>query len=284
MTENDVLHRFIFEEAGIRGEWVRLEASLRDARRYQSGPQAVQALFGEALAAAVMLAATLKFEGSLILQAQGSGAVRTLVAQASHDCKIRGLIRCQDAAADAPRALLGTGRLVITIEPDQGEPYQGIVPLQGDSLAQALRVYFRQSEQLGTRLCLIADETAAAGLLLQELPAQKGYRADWERIDLLAAALNARELLAWDCETLLGNMFPEEKIRLFAPARIEFKCGCSADKVENTLRALGRAELAEVLKERPFIEVDCEFCRRQYRYDQVAVDRLFLPPPSPTRH
>jgi molecular chaperone Hsp33 len=289
MTEHDVIRRFIFEDIGIRGEWVKLTTSLQNAKQYQRGPQAVQNLFGEALAAAVMLAATLKFKGSLIIQAQGSGAIRTLVAQSSHDFKVRGLIRCDETVAAGPlQILFGSGRLVITIESEGGEPYQGIVPLQGDNLAHALQVYFTQSEQLKTRLLLVADETSAVGLLLQELPAQSGYESAWERIEMLASTLSSQELLQWGCETVLRRLFHNDTIRLFDPSFIEFKCTCSHEKVEGTLRSLGKSELLEILKERPLIEVDCEFCRRQYRYDHAAIENLFLSDPllpsSQTRH
>lgn len=289
MIEQDLLYRFIFEEIGIRGEWVKLGESFIASKQHQRGPDPVQQLLGQALAAVVMLSATVKFNGSMILQAQGGGDIKTLVAQSTHDRKIRALVRSNEKVpAGTLQDLFGQGRLVITIESDNAEPYQGIVALQGDDLASVLRTYFIQSEQLKTRLWLIADETRAAGLLLQELPAHAGDQADWERIEMLANTATGQELLDLNCEQLLHRLFHEEKIRLFMPEPVEFKCACSRQKIEGTLRTLGKAELKEILKERGVIQVDCEFCRERYSYDLVDVENLFAQethmPQSQTRH
>jgi len=211
------------------------------------------------------------------------------VAQASHERKIRGLIRGKsDVAPGSLESLFGQGRLVLTIESDNAEPYQGIVPLQGANLAAALETYFMQSEQLRTRLWLFASETQAAGLLLQELPAQKGDKADWERIEMLADTVTEREMLALDCEQLLYRLFNEEKVRLFDAEPVEFKCTCSRQKIEATLRAMGRVELEDILKTRDSIEVGCEFCSEQYHFDKVDVETLLsqevIVNPSETRH
>ena len=177
MIEHDVLRRFLFEDLGVRGEWVKLTTSWQAAKQHQQGPQDAQQQLGQALAAVVMLSATVKFKGSMILQAQGDGDLRTLVAQSTHDRKIRGLIRSNDHVTPGSlETLFGQGRLVLTIEPDDAQPYQGIVPLQGRNLAAALQTYFEQSEQLKTRLWLFANETHAAGLLLQELPSQSSNK------------------------------------------------------------------------------------------------------------
>lgn len=290
MTDQDLLYRFVFEEIGIRGEWVRLSASLKASRKHQRGSYSVQQLLGQALAAVVMLSATIKFKGSMILQAQGQGNIKTLVAQSTHDKKIRGLVRSYDPVPIGTlQDMFGPGgRLVITIEPDNAEPYQGIIALQGNNLAAALQTYFIQSEQLKTRLWLFADETQAVGLLLQELPAHSGYQTDWDRIEMLANTVTEQELLNLDCEYLLYRLFHEEKVRLFEPEPVEFKCACSRQRIEATLRALGKSELNEILKERGVIEVDCEFCREHYRYDEVDIENLLLQEvmiqPSQTLH
>lgn len=276
MLEQDVLYRFLFEAIGIRGEWVKLATSLKASLRHQHGPFPTQQLLGQALAAIVMLSATIKFKGSMILQAQGDGDIRTLVAQSSHDRKIRGLIKSNDNVSFGTlQNMFGQGRIVITIESDNAEPYQGISPLEGDNLAAALETYFIQSEQLKTRLWLFANESCAAGLLLQELPAQGGIQADWDRIEMLASTITERELLTLDCESLLYRLFHEEKLRLFDPEPIEFQCTCSRQKIDKTLRALGKDELIELLIEQTLITVDCEFCRESYRYDKIDVEGLF---------
>ena len=275
MKEQDVLRRFLFEELGVRGEWVKLEASWQAAKQHQHGSENVQQQLGQALAAVAMLSATVKFKGSMILQAQGDGDFKTLVAQASHERKIRGLVRSKaDVTPGSLEAMFGQGRLVLTIEPENADPYQGIVPLQGENLAAALQTYFEQSEQLRTRLWLFANETQAAGLLLQELPAQKSNEADWERIEMLADTVTKREMLELDCEHLLYRLFNEEKVRLFDAEPVEFKCACSRQKIERTLRALGRSELEDILKTRDKIEVGCEFCSEHYYFDKVDVETL----------
>ena len=289
MREQDVLRRFIFEDLGVRGEWVRLEASWQASKQHQYGSEDVLRQLGQALAAVSMLSATVKFKGSMILQAQGDGDIRTLVAQSTHDRNIRGLVRSKaETVSGSLESMFGQGRLVLTIESDNAEPYQGIVPLQGENLAVALQTYFEKSEQLRTRLWLFADETQAVGLLLQELPAQKSYKADWERIEILADTVTEQEMRELDCEQLLYRLFNEEKVRLFDAEPVEFKCSCSRQKIETTLLAMGRAELEDILKTRDRIEVGCEFCSEQYHFDKVEVEALLsqesIANPSGTRH
>jgi molecular chaperone Hsp33 len=275
MIEQDLLRRFLFVDLGVRGEWVKLTTSWQAAKQHQQGPQNAQHQLGQALAAVVMLSATVKFNGSMILQAQGDGDLKAVVAQCTHDRKIRGLIRCNvNVTPGSLETQFGHGRLVLTIEPDNAQPYQGIVPLQGINLATALQTYFEQSEQLKTRLWLFANETHAAGLLLQELPSQSSYKADWERIEILADTVTEQELLELDCEHLLYRLFNEEKVRLFDAEPVEFQCACSRSRIERTLRAMGREELEDILQEQGTIQVGCEFCSENYLFDRIDVETL----------
>ena len=275
MIEQDLLRRFLFEDLGIRGEWVKLTTSWHAAKQHQQGSQNAQLQLGQALAAVVMLSATVKFNGSMILQAQGDGNFKALVAQSTHDRKIRGLIRSNDhVPVGSLESMFGQGQLVLTIEPDNAQPYQGIVPLQGRNLAAALQTYFEQSEQLKTRLWLFANEAHAVGLLLQELPSQNTYEADWERIEILADTVTEQELLELDCENLLYRLFNEEKVRLFDAEPVAFQCACSRLRIERTLRAMGREELEGILQEQGTIQVGCEFCSEQYLFDRVDVETL----------
>jgi len=275
MIEQDVLRRFIFEDIGVRGTWVNLTQSWQSAKFHQQGPEIAQLQLGQALAAVVMLSSTIKFKGSMILQAQGDGSLKALVAQSTDDQKIRGLLRSEQ---HVPKGTLedqfGLGRLVLTIEPDDGNPYQGVVPLQGQNLAAAVQTYFEQSEQLNTRLWLFANETSAAGLLIQELPAHNGELADWERIELFANTITEQEALSLDCEELLYKLFNEEHLRLFDAEPVAFQCACSKQRIERTLRALGREELESILLEFGQIGVDCEFCNEHYDFDSVDVETL----------
>lgn len=275
MTEQDLLRRFLFEDLGVRGEWIKLATSWQAAKQHQKGPQNAQLQLGQALAAVVLLSATIKFNGSMILQAQGDGDFRTLVAQSTHDRKIRGLIRSNDhVPVGSLENMFGKGQLVLTIESDNAQPYQGVVPLAGENLAAALQTYFEQSEQLKTRLWLFANETHVAGLLIQELPTQNSYKADWERIEILADTVTEQELLELNCEHMLYKLFNEEKVRLFNAEPVEFQCSCSRPKIERTLRVMGREELEDILQEHGTIQVSCEFCSEQYLFDRIDVETL----------
>lgn len=277
MKEQDYLQRFLFEELGIRGEWVQLKKSWKETKQHQHLSSAVEEQLGQALSAAVLLSATIKFDGTLIIQAQGAGELKTLVAQSTHDRKIRGLVRGNTQITEGSFSeMMGDGNLVITIEPKKGEPYQGIVPLVGAGLDEVITNYFLQSEQLETRVWLFANNTHAAGLFLQELPTQGNNQEDWERISALANTLTKKEMLTLDCEAMLYRLFHEEKVRLFEPEAIEFECSCSQLKIENTLFGFGREELESILQEREAIDVDCEFCGEQYQFDKVDVENILL--------
>lgn len=276
LQEHDCLRRFLFAERGVRGEWIRLEQSWQEAYRHCAYPPVVQQQLGQALAAADLLAATVKFKGALILQAQGDGPLRTLVAQATHDGTIRGLARHQAEVPDGDLpAIYGQGHLLLTIQSENAEPYQGIVALTGNNLAEALEFYFSRSEQLPTRLWLHADEAQVTGLLLQELPAQQSSKSDWKHLQMLADTLTGQELQSLSCEKLLTRLFPEENIRLFDIEAVTFKCTCSGGKIENTLLTLGRSALEDILHSHGEISVDCEFCNRRYRFDKTDVERIF---------
>lgn len=289
MNDRDCLNRFLFEGLGIRGEMVKLDTSWQAVLNCHDYPPSVQEQLGQALAASVLLSATIKFTGSLILQAQGEGPLHTLVAQTTHQRTIRGLARWQGKVpqGDLPD-VFGAGRLVLTIQREGSDPYQGIVPLEGAHLAEALQVYFSRSEQLQTHLWLAADGDKAAGLFIQELPSQQGREMDWERIRLLADTVTTQELLKLPIEELLYRLFHEERVRLLEAESVLFRCRCSRERIENTLRALGRSELEDILQEQDTIEVDCEFCNRHYSLDKIDVERLFAEdirvPVPPTRH
>ncbi len=277
MKEQDCLRRFIFEQLGVRGEWVRLQKSWNETKQHQQMSDKVQEQLGQVLAAAVLLSATIKFEGSLVIQAQGEGSLKTLVAQSTHDRKIRGLARGSVPITICTLSeMMGEGRLVITVEPKKGEPYQGIVPLEGTDLAEVITNYFLQSEQLETRVWLFANETYAAGLFLQELPAQDRYDLDWERVSTLANTVTKDEMLSLGCEEMLYRLFNEEKVRLFEAESVEFECACSQLKIENTLVSLGRKELEIILQTRESIEVDCEFCGKQYQFDKIDIENILI--------
>jgi molecular chaperone Hsp33 len=286
MHDRDCLHRFMFEHYPIRGHLVHLDAAWRALIEHREYPAPIRDILGEAVAASLLLAATVKFEGVLSLQLQGAGAVRLMLAQCTSGLGVRGLARF-DAEADPGADLLGTGNLTVTLETDGGaQRYQGIVPITGRRLGESLQVYFENSEQLPTRLWLHADASGAAGMLLQKLPvAQSSPAADaatagavedaWRRVQLLGETLAPDELRTLADAQILHRLFNEDDVRLFEPAPVYFRCRCSRERVGGMLQGLGEAETRSVLAERGEVEVRCDFCNRAYVFDAVDVTHLF---------
>ena len=293
----DRVRRFIFENRPVRGHWVALEKAWRELRAHTHYPQPVERLLGEAVAASVLLAATLKFRGTLTFQLEGNGAVSFLVAQCTHDFRLRAVARYEEEAVQALsgrkagsafRELVGSeGRVTVTVESDErSSRYQGIVPLSGDSLAASLETYFASSEQLPTRVSLAADETHAAGILVQKLPEAEALtdeqpgRNAWEEAERGIATVGSGELLTAKIEEVLGAHFPRHDLRLFRGAAVQFECRCSAGRVASVLRALGAGEIRDVLREQGAVTVTCEFCQRPYRFDSIDIEALFTDDPG----
>jgi molecular chaperone Hsp33 len=302
---SDHVRRFIFEDRPVRGHWVHAEEAWRALRAHGHYPPAVNELLGQAVAAAVLLAATLKFRGTLTFQLQGNGAVSLLVAQCTHDFRLRAVARCDEEAVavlaqSAPhgvlfRKLAGTeGRITVTVEAhDRSTRYQGVVPLAGDSLAQSLEAYFASSEQLPTRVHLAADEERAAGVLVQKLPGagtddtdEEASSAAWEEAEEGMERISARRLLSDAAEDLLAGAFPGQDLRLFRGSAVRFECRCNPRRVAGVLRALGPGEIRELLREQGSVTVTCEFCHRPYKFDSIDVEALFADGPgaSPALH
>ena len=303
----DELHKFIFEGLPVRGMLVRLGPAWRESLRRREAAQAypapVRGLLGEMAAAATLMQANIKFDGALILQVFGDGPVKLAVAEVQPDLSFRATAKVVgEVSADARLAALlnvhGQGRCAITLDPlDKGggaQPYQGVVGLTGDrgeplqSLAEVLEHYMLQSEQLDTRLMLAATDQGAAGLLIQRLPVEgegnleRQHREDeiglneaFNRIALLTATLTREELLALDADTLLRRLYWEEDLRRFEPLQPRFACSCSRTRVRRMLLGLGADEVNGIVAERGEVEIGCEFCGLQYRFDAVDVGELF---------
>jgi molecular chaperone Hsp33 len=293
----DAVHRFTVEHQAVRGRFVRLGPAWLALREHADYPAPVRRLLGEATAAAALLASTIKFEGELTLQMQGTGAVRLLVAQCTHDLKVRAVARFDaQRVEEGFQALVGDGQFAVTLEAEGGARYQGIVPLAGGSLAAALERYFEGSEQLPTAVVLAADDAQAAGMLVQRMP-QSGGRAGAQgsgadapsalaaREAEAAATLEATrdalagfaadELLARPIDELLQRACAGHDLRLQPGQRVEFRCRCSAERVYGMLRALGEAELDGIIAEQGAVTVTCEFCHRPWRFEAREVAGLF---------
>lgn len=272
----DTLQRFVFDQAPISGRIVHLDATWRAVLERREYPEPVRNLLGEFMAAAALLTSTLKFEGRLVIQAQGHGPVKLLVVECSSERTLRGLAQWEGDVPDGSLVgLLGDGRLVITIEPRKGkERYQGIVELTGRSVAEALENYFTRSEQLATRLWLAANSEQATGFMLQQLPGGHVEDESWNRATHLAATLTATELLDLPVPKLLHRLYHEDDIRLFSGAPMSFRCSCSRERVEGVLRMLGQDEVRSIITERGSVDVDCEFCGGHYGFDPVDCEQL----------
>ncbi|CDI01504.1 33 kDa chaperonin [Candidatus Competibacter denitrificans Run_A_D11] len=290
MADRDSLHRFLFDHLAVRGEIVHLDTAWRAVLERRTYPPAVQEVLGAATAAAALLSATIKFDGLLTLQIQARGPLRLVVVQVTSQRTLRALARWDGEPEPQPlQALCGDGTLLLTIDIGQGrEPYQGVVDLCGNTLAEALEDYFDRSEQLPTRILLAANERTAAGLLLQRLPDAITTDADgWKRINILAATLQPAELLALNADTLLYQLFHEEDVRVFKPQAFSYRCTCSRERTAAMLYTLGTTELRQAADEEGALHVDCEFCGYRYAFDTVDIAGLLAsasPSPSITRH
>ena len=291
MHDRDCLHRFMFEQYPIRGHLVHLDAAWAALLEHREYPPAIRDTLGEAVAASMLLAATIKFEGVLSLQLQGDGPMHLMLAQCTSGLGVRGLARYRedghtDAVAGAASIvdLIGTGNLTVTLETDDGSRrYQGIVPIAGQRLAESLQVYFENSEQLPTRLWLHADASGVSGMLLQKLPLTDAHPGvdvmavedAWRRVQLIGETLTPQELRTLSDVEILHRLFNEDDVRLFEPAPVYFRCRCSRERVASMLQSLGETETRSVLAERGNVEVHCDFCNRRYVFDAVDIAQLF---------
>lgn len=286
----DELIRFILENTQVRGEWVHLDHTWQTLLDCANYPDSVKQVLGEALAAICLLSATIKYQGSLMLQINGEGPLHLLLVQATSEGTVRGLARWQEDKTEAVtqahnlETLFSKGHIVITIEPrDQSEQrYQGVVALEGERLTDSLTAYFEQSEQLKTRLWLAADDKAAAGMLLQRLPGEAEDEDGWQRSLRLAETMQDNELLTLGYDTLLHRLFHQESIRLFDTHPMQFKCTCSQGRVNDMVHSLGKDEASAIVEEKGSIDVTCEFCNTQYSLDAVDVHQLFDTHPPTT--
>jgi molecular chaperone Hsp33 len=314
------LHKFIFDGLPVRGSIVRLtdswqEVLKRRAANSQTGayPEPVSEMLGQMLAAGALMQSNIKFNGALVLQIMGDGPVKVAVAEVQSDLSLRATATVQGEVAVGSKLsdmvnVMNLGRCAITLDPKDKFPgqqaYQGVVPLHGDrkekleNLGEVLEHYMLQSEQLDTKLVLAADGNVAAGLLIQRLPLEGeknlgtaredeiGINEAFNRIALFAASLKREELLSLDVDTILHRLFWEEKVLRFEPQQPRFACTCSRERVANMLHSLGADEVESILTEREMVEVGCDFCGAQYRFDAVDAAAIFTQPldhpPGPT--
>ncbi|SDH76352.1 molecular chaperone Hsp33 [Vibrio xiamenensis] len=274
---NNVLHRYLFEDLSVRGELVQLEDTYQQIISSKEYPAALQTLLGELLVSTTLLTATLKFEGSITIQLQGDGPVSLAVINGDHDQKVRGVARWEGDIADNAtlHEMMGKGHMVITIDPKQGERYQGVVGLEGDNLTQVIENYFANSEQLKTRLWIRSDDKHAAGMLIQVMPDGTGSADDFEHLEQLTNTVKDEELFTLEANELLYRLYNQEKVRLFEPQAVEFHCGCSRERSGSAIVTLERSEVNDIVAEIGAISLHCDYCGTTYSFDATQVNELF---------
>lgn len=277
-TQKDSLHHFLFENTPIRGNLVHLNDTYNAALAHQQLPLVVKKALGELMAASALLISTLKMNGAMVLQIQTKGQLKLLVVECSSDLAIRATAKWEGEIADDADflTLIKEGHCIITLDTKNSEPYQGIVPIEGVSIAEMLQNYMLRSQQIDTKLWLSCDGNSAAGLLLQKLPEQQAQDADaWNRVTILADTVRAQELQTESVERILTTLFYEEDVRLFEAKAVRFYCQCTRENVGKMLQMLGQDEVESILSEQKKIKINCDFCNKLYLFDAVDAATLF---------
>ncbi|WP_194207361.1 Hsp33 family molecular chaperone HslO [Superficieibacter sp. 1612_C1] len=280
MTQHDQLHRYLFENYAVRGEMVTVSESLQEILANHSYPLPVKTILAELLVATSLLTATLKFDGDITVQLQGDGPMNLAVINGNNRQQLRGVARMQGEIPENAdmKTLIGNGYLVITITPDEGERYQGVVGLEGDTLAACLEDYFMRSEQLPTRLFIRTGEAdgkpAAGGMLLQVLPAQETQMNDFEHLATLTETIKADELFTLPANDVLWRLYHEEEVTLYEPQKVEFKCTCSRERCAAALKTLPDEELDSILAEDGEIDMNCDYCGSHYVFDAMDITAI----------
>lgn len=277
----DICQRFLFADADVRGEIVRLTRSYTDTVTNHAYPPAVSNLLGEFLAAAVLLGSAIKYDGRLVLQVRGDGELDLIMSECTSEGAIRGIARFDKVPESVDfDALTGDGLLVITVDSRRSDPYQGIVSLEGGSLAASLQTYFEQSEQLESWFYFAVDESQACGFLLQQLPGAASSDADareqrWQHLLTLAQTLTSSEMLALNNEELLHRLYHQEEVKLFPSRQFHYQCSCSRERTAKALVSIGKDEVDSIVAEQGSVSIACEFCGTDYRFDASEIALLF---------
>lgn len=279
--DNDKLYRFLFQNRAVRGEWVRLNNTFTETLNTHHYPKAVQNLLGEMMVATSLLTATLKFDGTITVQIQGDGALKLAVVNGNDQQQFRALARVDGEITDDATLhhMIGNGVLVISIMPNQGERYQGVIGLDKPTISECLEDYFARSEQLATQLVIRVGEfdgqAVAGGTLLQIVPDGTGTPEDFEHLATLTSTIKDEELFGLTAEELLYRLFHEESVEVFPPQNTEFKCGCSWERSGAAIMLLPDDEITDMLAEKNgVIDMQCECCGTQYFFDEKAIEEL----------
>ncbi|MXP50053.1 Hsp33 family molecular chaperone HslO [Pantoea sp. Eser] len=273
MSVQDQLHRYLFENAAVRGELVNVSNTWRETVKNHDYPAAVNTLLGEMLVATSLLTATLKFDGEITVQLQGDGPLSLAVINGNNNQELRGVARIKgDIPADSTlKSMVGNGYLMITISPEKGERYQGVVGLEGETLAECLEDYFMRSEQLPTRLFIRTSEKGAAGILLQVMPAQETEKEAFDHLSTLTETIKTDELIDLPANEVLWRLYHQEEATLYDPQPVIYKCTCSRERCGEVLKTLPQEEVDEIIAEDGKIDMHGDYCGSNYVFDAVDI-------------
>ncbi|MDU8923461.1 Hsp33 family molecular chaperone HslO [Pasteurellaceae bacterium LIM206] len=279
--DNDKLYRYLFRHRAVRGEWVRINQSFADTLNTHHYPAAVRNLLGEMLVATSLLTATLKFKGHITVQIQGDGPLKLALVNGTDEQNMRALARLQGDICEGMSLhdMVGKGVLVITIAPEQGERYQGVIGLDKPTITECLEDYFARSEQLQTQLIIRTGEydgqPVAAGMLLQIVPDGSGSEDDFEHLATLTATVKDEEMFGLSAEEMLYRLYHEETVEIFPPQTVRFHCGCSQARSGAALLLVPDEEIEQILAEHNgSIDMQCECCGTHYLFDKAAIRKL----------
>lgn len=276
----DYLNRYLFDGVSVRGELVQLGDTYQQIISSTEYPAPVKTLLGELLVATSLLTATLKFEGSITVQVQGDGPVSLAVINGDQNQKLRGVARWEGDIKEGGSIhdLMGKGYMVITIIPTQGERYQGVVGLEGDTLAECLEAYFKNSEQLRTRIWLRTGEfegqPKAAGMLLQVMPDGQGSESDFEHLETITETVKNEELFGSAAQDVLYRLYHQEEVKVFEPQEVSFECGCSRERSGSAVISLHPDEIEKILAEDGKVSLHCDYCGTDYDFDSIDIAAL----------
>lgn len=285
---SDQIQRFSFAQLPVRGEIVSLESSIDTICDQHDYPQEVRHLLAESLAACCLLADIIKIEGRVSLQLQSQAIVKLLLVECDHKGNIRGLIQINEGkealVTDKPydfKQWIANGQLAITIDPDKGQRYQGVVPLDRASLAECLEDYFNMSEQLPTHIKIFADAHRAFGVFLQTLPqaadssiGNEESQAAFEHVTALVGTLKPEEAFELEHQDLLYRLFHQDEVSIYPPKSLQFQCSCSRERNMAALTTLDPAELVGIIEEQGDIEMICDFCSNKEIFTKQQIMEL----------
>lgn len=280
MTQHDQLHRYLFENYAVRGELVTVSDTLEQIPANHSYPQPVKTVLSELLVATSLLTATLKFAGDITVQLQGDGPLSLAVINGNNQQQLRGVARVQGEIPEGAdlKTLVGNGYLVITISPQEGERYQGVVGTEGDTTAACTEDYFQRSEQLPTRLFIRTGEhdgkAVAGGMLLQVMPAQDAQLNDFEHLATLTETIKAEELFTLPATDVLWRLYHEEEVTVYDPQDVEFKCTCSRQRCADALKTLPDEEVDSILADEGEIDMHCDYCGNHYLFNAMDIAEI----------